>query len=132
NKMKILHLSIIVILIILVLLPFNATFAQNMTNSTNQMPRGAIRTPGGGWVTPPQTTDENGSKLTIHYETGIPVSGYANTGHPPVIHMTIETNSKEYEKGDLITISVKEDDYMLQKYGNKITISNDDMCSGDP
>jgi hypothetical protein len=96
------------------------------------MPPGAIRTPGGGWITPLQTTDQNGKNLTIHYETGIPVSGSVMPpGPPPIIHMTIEANSKLYEKGDTITISGKEDNYFLQKYGNDLTLSIDDTRTSD-
>ena len=59
-------------------------YTQNKTDSTNStMPKNAIRTPDGGWITPLQTTDQNGNNLTIHYETGIQVSGYANPGPPP-------------------------------------------------
>lgn len=54
--------------------------AQNI-NST--IPQNAIRTLNGGWVTPPQTQDENGKNLTIHYEAGVQVSSYANPGPPP-------------------------------------------------
>jgi hypothetical protein len=57
------------------LLPFNTTFAQNATNSTNSIPPNAIRTPNGGWMTPLQTHDANGTKLNIHYEVGTPVYG---------------------------------------------------------
>ncbi|MDH2907986.1 MAG: hypothetical protein PXX83_07840 [Candidatus Nitrosotalea sp.] len=78
--MKILHLSIIVAIVISGLLITDA-FAQNETNST--LPQNAIRTPNGGWITPLQTTGQNGSKLAIHYETGVQVSGYANPGPPP-------------------------------------------------
>lgn len=57
------------------------TFAQD-ANST--IPPNAIRTPSGGWITPPQTADQSGKNLTIHYETGTPVQGnYANSGPPP-------------------------------------------------
>ena len=78
--MKTIHLSIIIILTISAALTSNV-FAQNSTNFT--MPHNAIRTPDGGWITPIQTTDQNGKNLTIHYETGVPVSGYANPGPPP-------------------------------------------------
>src|SRR5437879_928754 len=82
--MKTLHLSIIAILLISAILFFNEASAQNMTNSTNQIPPGAIRTPNGGWIMPIQTTTQNGSKLTIHYEIGIPVPGkYLTPGPPP-------------------------------------------------
>lgn len=54
--MKTLHLAIITIVLIIMLLPFNTTFAQNATNSTNSIPPNAIRTPNGVWVTPLQTT----------------------------------------------------------------------------
>ncbi|CUR51398.1 exported protein of unknown function [Nitrosotalea devaniterrae] len=50
-------------------------FARNITNSTS-MPPNAIRTQNGGWITPLQTTDQNGNNLTIHYEgQGIDVTG---------------------------------------------------------
>ena len=39
------------------------------------MPPNAIRTPNGGWVTPLQTHDAKGNKLTIHYEVGVPIVG---------------------------------------------------------
>ncbi|MDE1867612.1 MAG: hypothetical protein KGI08_07900, partial [Thaumarchaeota archaeon] len=57
-------------------------FAQN---NTDQIPPNAIRTSDGGWITPLQTHTENGSKLTIHYETGTPVAGnYLPPGPPPM------------------------------------------------
>ena len=78
--MKTIQFTIIVIVTISTVLT-TSVFAQNVTNST--MPHNAIKTHDGGWVTPIQTTDQNGKNLTIHYETGIPVSGYANPGPPP-------------------------------------------------
>lgn len=122
----------IVILTVLVLLPLNVVLAQNVTNSSNQIPSGAIRTSNGGWITPLQTTTDNGSKLTIHYETGIQVSGnYLSPGPPPVIHMNLQANSQIYKKGDMITISGKEDDYLIQNYGNNLTLSVDNSRTGE-
>ncbi|MHB8602608.1 MAG: hypothetical protein ACYC9R_08205 [Nitrosotalea sp.] len=130
--MKTLYLSIIVILTVLVLLPLNVTLAQNATNSSNQTPSGAIRTSNGGWITPLQTTTENGSNLTIHYETGIPVLGnYLSPGPPPVIHMNLQANSQVYEKGDMITISGQEDDYLIKNYGNNLTLSIGNSRTGE-
>lgn len=130
--MKTLHLSIIVTLLVTAFFGIHYVFAQNVTNSTYSMPPNAIRTPNGGWITPLQTTDQNGKNLTIHYETGIPVSGSViPPGPPPIMHMTIEANSKLYEKGDTITISGKEDNYLLQKYGNDLTLSIDDTRTRD-
>ncbi|MGI0007690.1 MAG: hypothetical protein ACREAR_06805 [Nitrosotalea sp.] len=47
----------------------------SQTNSTNSIPPNAIKIPDGGGVTPLQTTTQNGSNLTIHYETGVDVTG---------------------------------------------------------
>ncbi len=86
--MKNLHFSIIVTLLVTAFFGLHYVFAQNVTNSTYSMPPNAIRTPNGGWITPPQTTDQNGKNLTIHYETGIPVSGSVMPpGPPPNIQM---------------------------------------------
>ncbi|TLX93532.1 MAG: hypothetical protein E6K91_08495 [Thaumarchaeota archaeon] len=123
--MKTLQISVITVLAVLILFSYHVTFAQNVSSSSNQMPPGAIKTPNGGWITPLQTT-ENGKNLTIHYETGIPVQGnYLPPGPPPIIHMDIKANSEVYQKGDLITISGKEDNYLIQKYGNDLTLSID-------
>ncbi|MDE1725533.1 MAG: hypothetical protein KGH76_06525 [Thaumarchaeota archaeon] len=80
--MSILHYSIIVILVIMMIIYTASTVeAQNSTNVT--IPHNAIKTPNGGWITPLETTDENGRNLTMHYETGMPVSGKLNPGPPP-------------------------------------------------
>jgi hypothetical protein len=79
--MKILLVLMMVIMSTVMMSNVEMATAQNTTNST--IPQNAIRTPDGGWVTPPQTQDENGKNLTIHYETGVQVSGYANPGPPP-------------------------------------------------
>ena len=129
--MKTLHLSIIVIFVI-TSLTTTLAFAQNATNSTNSIPPNAIRTPDGGWITPLQTKTENGGNLTIHYETGMPVTGnYLPPGPPPVIHMSLQANSQVYEKGDMITISGQEDDYLIQNYGNDLRLSIDNSRTGE-
>lgn len=79
--LKTLHIAII--LISALLITINSVFAQNVANSTNSIPSNAIRTPNGGWITPLQTTNNSGGNLTIHYEVGKPVTGYANPGPPP-------------------------------------------------
>ncbi|MGI0046436.1 MAG: hypothetical protein ACREBB_04520, partial [Nitrosotalea sp.] len=58
------------------------TFAQNASMSPN-----VIKTPNGGWVTPLQTHEKNGSNLTIHYEKGSDVTGkIMPTGPPPQLN----------------------------------------------
>jgi hypothetical protein len=128
--MKTLYISIIVALLVVMACGIPITVAQNSTNST--IPPNAIRTPDGGWITPLQTTDENGKNLTIHYESSIPVSGnILPPGPPPVLHIDIKSNSQLYQKGDWITISGKEDDYLLQKYGDDLTLSIDNPRTGE-
>ncbi|HYL66862.1 MAG TPA: hypothetical protein VEU72_06875 [Nitrosopumilaceae archaeon] len=91
--MKTLHLSIIVILLVTTFFGIHDVLAQNVTNSTNSMPPNAIRTPNGGWITPLQTTDQNGKNLTIHYETGVQVSSSVMPpGPPPNIQMNYSQN----------------------------------------
>ena len=97
--MKTLQISIIAILTVLVLLPLNVTLAQNATNSSNQIPSGAIRTPDGGWITPLQTHDENGKNLTIHYETGIPVYGKVPPPVPNFITQIMLSPLKQFKSG---------------------------------
>lgn len=130
--MKTLLYSIVVIFIILSSSTMTLASAQNNTNSSNQIPPGTIRTSNGGWITPLQTTTENGSKLTIHYETGVPVTGnHVSPGPGPVIHMNLQSNSQIYEKGDMITISGQEDNYLIQTYGNNLTLSIDSSKTGE-
>ncbi|MDC8452609.1 MAG: hypothetical protein KGI05_00980 [Thaumarchaeota archaeon] len=81
--MQIIKISVITIVLVTTFFGIQLVFAQNVTNSTSSMPSNAIRTQNGGWVTPLQTTDQNGKNLTLHYETGVPVTGYANPGPPP-------------------------------------------------
>lgn len=38
-------------------------------------PANAISIPGGGWITPLQTTNSSGGKLNMHVEQGVDVSG---------------------------------------------------------
>ncbi|HEX5458004.1 MAG TPA: hypothetical protein VFX64_06420 [Candidatus Nitrosotalea sp.] len=122
--MKVLLVSMIAITLTIMAHGTGMAFGQD-TNST--MPQNAIRTPDGGWVTPPQTYDDNGKNLTIHYETGIPVQGnYLSPGPPPVMHIDIKPNSQVYQKGDWVTISGQEDSYLMQKYANNLTLTIDD------
>ncbi len=81
-------------------------------------------------MTPLQTT-QNGSRLTIHYETGIPVQGnIAPTGPPPIMHLEITPLSKIYQKGDWIAISGEEDGYVMQRYGDALVLSIDNPTTG--
>ncbi|MDE1765845.1 MAG: hypothetical protein KGI27_06165 [Thaumarchaeota archaeon] len=126
--MKSIYLAILAILI--VLLPLNFVSGQNQTESTNSIPQNAIRTTDGGWVTPLQTT-ENGTKLTIHYEKGVNVTGkIMPTGPPPVMDMQITPSSKIYQQGDWIAISGTEDEYLMQKFGERLVLSIDNPRTG--
>lgn len=106
----------------------HAVFAQN-TNSSNSTPPGTIPTPNGGWITPLQTHDENGNNITIHFTPGIRSYGTVSTGPPPIMHMYIQTDKQAYTNGN-VTISGKEDSYLLQNYGNNLTLSIDGSQTG--
>lgn len=82
-NVQIIKISVITIVLVTTFFGIQLVFAQNVTNFTSSMPSNAIRTQNGGWVTPLQTTDQNGKNLTLHYETGVLVTGYANPGPPP-------------------------------------------------
>ncbi|GEM_PF-7117543 len=83
-------------------------YAQNETNST--IPKNAIRTPNGGWITPLQTTDMNGNKLTIHYETGTGASGNVlppSDSSPSIEISSMKTSPSIIKVGDTFTVSAK-------------------------
>jgi hypothetical protein len=106
-------LSLMVIVLIIMLLPFNTTFAQNAINSTNSIPPNAIRTPNGGWITPLQTHDANGTKLNIHYEVGTPVYGKVPPPVPNFITQYMLSPLKQLKSG-IVAQNVKcRSDFML-------------------
>lgn len=79
--MKLAHLFIIATLLAVPMISISTASAQDRANSTSPIPQNAVRVPNGGWFMP--LTGQNKSRLAIHYETGIQVSGIASTGPPP-------------------------------------------------
>lgn len=72
----------------------------------------------------------NATSGPVHHAISLTVisqtAQYVTTGPPPVMHMELKPSSQVYQKGDFITISGKEDNYLIQNNGNNLTLSIDD------